>query len=200
MISDFSNIEGRVLAWLADEFWKLQAFRDYDTIIGYDEKGKPKRKGEDLYKITASRVIGKPVADVTKDERQAQGKVPELALGYQGGPGAFDAMARGYGVDIGASYERLAAQDPEVTASCHKQYALRGKRTGMSERAWVAAEIIKLGWRAANPAIVAYWKRLEEMALDAVENRGHLVRGGKVAMLVKGSFLWLRLPSGRALC
>jgi len=98
--ADFSNIEGRVLAWLAREKWKLQAFRDFDTIVGFDEYGGKIRKGEDLYKLTAGGILGKPAKEVTKKERQERGKVPELALGFQGGVGAFQAMAKTYGVKI----------------------------------------------------------------------------------------------------
>lgn len=87
--SDLSNIEGRVLAWLAGEDWKLKAFRDYDN-----------GDGPDLYKITAGGILGKDPADVTSDERQSTGKVPELACGYQGSTGAFNSMAALYGLTL----------------------------------------------------------------------------------------------------
>jgi len=87
--ADLSNIEGRVLAWLADERWKLAAFRSYDVGTG-----------PDLYLVTAGEILGKKPEDVTKDERQSTGKVPELACGYQGAVGAFSSMARLYGLDL----------------------------------------------------------------------------------------------------
>lgn len=80
-IADLSNIEGRVIAWGAGEQWKLEAFRAYD-----------RGEGPDLYKVTAGRILGKDPADVTKTERQLQGKTPELAGAYQGGVGAYRVM------------------------------------------------------------------------------------------------------------
>ena len=87
VIADLSNIEGRMLAWLAGEEWKLEAFRTFDRGDGHD-----------IYKITAGGILGKDPKDVTKDERQVSGKVPELACGYQGSVGAFAAMGAVYGV------------------------------------------------------------------------------------------------------
>lgn len=91
VVADLANIEGRCLAWGAGEEWKLQAFREYDAGIGHD-----------LYKITAGGILHKRPEDVTKDERQAAGKVPELACGYQGAAGAFASMAALYGLDLPA--------------------------------------------------------------------------------------------------
>lgn len=155
--ADLSNIEGRFLAWLAGEEWKLQAFRDFDDGIG-----------EDLYKIGAGRILGKDPADVTADERQGQGKVPELACGYQGAVGAFNAMAKIYGLEIGEMR---------------------------------ALEIVK-GWRKANARIVKLWYALEEQAIAAVECPGRRFEAadGKIAFQRDGSWLRMRLPSGRVLC
>lgn len=89
VVADLSNIEGRVLAWLAGEKWKLEAFRDYDAGVGHD-----------LYKIGAGRILGKKPDVVSDDERQVMGKVPELALGFQGAVGAFATMAALYGLDL----------------------------------------------------------------------------------------------------
>lgn len=68
VVADLSNIEGRVLAWIAQEKWKLQAFSDYDAGTG-----------PDLYNITAVSIIGGDPWNVPKSDRNAFGKVPDLA-------------------------------------------------------------------------------------------------------------------------
>ena len=109
VVADLSNIEGRVAAWLAGEDWKLQAFRDFDTIlIGddgeplRDKKGKPARKGVDLYiKAYMSSFNVEDPSTVDKDKRQI-GKVEELMFQYGGGVGAWLTGAATYGIDLAA--------------------------------------------------------------------------------------------------
>ena len=108
---DFSNIEGRLNAWFAGESWKLDAFRAYDAGTG-----------PDLYKVTAGRIIGCAPGEVTKAQRQEQGKVPELACGYQGAAGAFRKMGAKYGVRLTDEIvKRIVAQwrgeNPKIVES-----------------------------------------------------------------------------------
>jgi DNA polymerase len=81
--SDFSSIEARVLAYLAQEPKALEAFRT----------------GLDLYKVTAADIYSVNYDEVTKAQRTI-GKVAVLALGYQGWLGAFQTMAPNYGVHV----------------------------------------------------------------------------------------------------
>ena len=77
LVSDFSAIEARVLAWLADEKWRMKFFET----------------GGDIYCQSASLMFGVPVEKhgVNAHLRQ-KGKVAELACGYGGSIGALKAM------------------------------------------------------------------------------------------------------------
>lgn len=108
--ADYAAIEGRVLAWLADETWKIQAYRD----------------GVPIYETTAAKCLNKKLEDVTKLERQNYGKVPELACGYQGGMGAFKKMAITFGVELeDAEVKKIVADWREANPSIREfWYAL----------------------------------------------------------------------------
>ena len=88
-VSDFSAIEARVLAWLADESWVLEAFA----------------RGEDIYCATASSMFHVPVVKHGENGHLRQkGKIATLACGYQGGIPALKSM----GADkMGLSDEEL---------------------------------------------------------------------------------------------
>lgn len=80
LVSDFSAIEARVLAWLASEEWVLEEFRG---------KGK-------IYEATASRMFHIPQESIVKGnpnyEYRQKGKQATLSCGYGGGVGALKAM------------------------------------------------------------------------------------------------------------
>lgn len=99
VVADLANIEGRFLAWLAGEHWKVEAFKKYDTIltdengvVRLDDKGKPMRAGPDLYVAAFAKAFGIPFSEVDDNKRQI-GKTMELSFQYGGGVGAFLAFA-----------------------------------------------------------------------------------------------------------
>jgi len=195
--ADYSGIEGAVIAWLAGEDWKVKALHD---IIA--DPSLP-----DMYRRTAAAILGLPVEEVDKKHwaRQAVGKPADLGLGYGGGVSAFLTFARAYGVNLaGVAPKLLAAAIPEHAEKAARRYEGelkrgRSKTDVLSRDVWIACEIAKLGWRAANPAIVGWWRRLEGAACDAVRDPGTVVNAGPADYLVANDFLWCRLPSGRCL-
>lgn len=95
VVADLSNIEGRMVAWLAGESWKLQAFRDFDAGAG-----------PDLYVAAYAKSFNVSTDTVLENKKSGDGmmrqigKVQELALAYQGAVGAFSSMAAIYGVNL----------------------------------------------------------------------------------------------------
>jgi DNA polymerase len=77
--ADFSAIESRVLAWLAGEKWKLDAYRQFDKTA--DPTAEP-------YCQIASKILGRAVTPDDKDGRDL-GKVADLAGGFGGSVGAW---------------------------------------------------------------------------------------------------------------
>lgn len=205
VIADLSNIEGRALAWLAGEEWKLQAFRDFDTIIGEDAKGKPIRKGHDLYKLAYSKSFGVAPDKVDGDQRQI-GKTQELALGYAGGAGAFATFANAFGIDLDDLASKvlpIAPPDLVEEARNFLEWQRRqpgATRYGMSDDAFVACDTIKRGWRKGHPAIAAWWPMLEQAFRDAIDSPGFTFDCGSVKIRRDGSWIRARLPSGRFVC
>ena len=95
IVADFSAIEARVLAWLAGEQWRLDAFQ----------------RGEDIYCASASQMFGVPVVKHgINGELRQKGKVAELACGYGGGSGALISMGA---LDMGLKEDEL----PEIISS-----------------------------------------------------------------------------------
>lgn len=89
IVADFSAIEARVLAWLAGEEWRMEAFKN----------------GEDIYCASASQMFGVPVVKHgINGELRQKGKVAELACGYGGAAGALISMGA---LDMGLKEDEL---------------------------------------------------------------------------------------------
>jgi len=89
IVADFSAIEARVLAWLAGEQWRIEAFN----------------RGDDIYCASASQMFGVPVVKHgVNGELRQKGKVAELACGYGGASGALISMGA---LDMGLTEDEL---------------------------------------------------------------------------------------------
>jgi DNA polymerase len=153
LAADFSAIEARVLAWLAGEERVLEIFRTHGKIYEHAAAG--------IYQV--------PQSAVTKDQRQI-GKVAVLALGYGGGVGAFQTMAKNYGVKVG---------DKEADAI---------------KSAWRSAhpQIVDFWYTLERAAIAA-------VRAPGAQHSTQSYTRPRVVYKMRGSFLFCQLPSGRVI-
>ncbi len=187
--ADFSQIEARVTAWLSGQSNVLDAFSLADRKLG-----------PDIYIAEAAGIYRVPAASIGKDDDRRQvGKVAILSLGFQGGAMALMSMASAYRLDMADVYPSIWEIASEgARESAMDAWEQRGKASGSDEKAWVASELVKIAWRAANPATVAMWKECEQAAMAAVADPGSVHHAGRLRYRVAGSWLFCRLPSGRA--
>lgn len=191
-VRDFANIEGRCIARIAGEDWKIKAFQAFDDGTG-----------PDLYRVAAAGIFGCRVEDIDDDLRNV-GKVSELALGFAGGAPALTKMARKYGILL-VDYMAVirSSVSNKVISRAEWGWTKYGFRAGIEENAWMAAEMVKLAWRDRHPAIVALWDKLVEAAMAAIREPGVQFTYRDVTYQygkIKGhGYLLCRLPSGRLL-
>lgn len=158
VVTDFSAIEARVIAWLAGERWRLEVFEN----------------GGDIYCASATKMFHVPVVKhgVNGHLRQ-QGKVAELALGYGGGPGAIAQMDKGGAI---AEADRRPIVDQWRAASPHIVKLWRrlenAAKTAIRERSTAPIKAGSVAFyyrddilfcRLPSGRSIAYWgARLEE--------------------------------------
>ena len=176
VVSDFSAIEARVVAWVAGEQWVLDAFR----------------AGKDIYCETASMMYHVPVKKHGENgELRQKGKIAVLACGYQGGVGAMRQM------DKGGTIPEEELQS--VVDQWRKANPMIVKLWKDVEKAAITAieehRSVRRGIRVPADNLEAR----EAMAGGPV--RPYSVREG-VALVFnyKDGNLYITLPSGRSLC
>ena len=123
--SDSSQIEARTLAWLAGQDDLVEAFE----------------KGEDVYRIMASAIYGKPVAEITKDERFV-GKTVVLGCGYGMGAVKFQSQLKNFGVDMPAEECRRIIS---VYRETYPYIPLLWKQAGRALEALMRGETAPIG-------------------------------------------------------
>ena len=152
-----------------------------------------------------------------------------LGLGYAGGVGAFVTFAKNLGLDLNDMTNTLDGTFPDhiwaATARGYEwariQEAKRPPRPGekddrpsyiLDKKVWRTCDALKRMYREANPAIVQFWRDIEDAAMAAIRNPGKEFtagpRGVKFSRNVetdnngnKVAGWWLRmtLPSGRVM-
>ena len=215
VVADYSNVEGRGLAWLAGEETALDTFR----------------AGLDIYCVTAGKMFGMDpdyILESRSDLRQI-GKACELGLGYAGGVGAFVQFAKNLGLNLVDMAKTMDGTFPDhiwaATARGYEwariQEAKRPPRPGekddrpsyiLDKKVWRTCDAIKRMWRESHPETVAFWRDIEDAAMAAIRNPGKEFtagpRGVKFSRNVetdnngnKVAGWWLRmtLPSGRVM-
>ncbi|QXV83345.1 DNA polymerase I [Escherichia phage PaulFeyerabend] len=175
VVADYSNVEGRGLAWIAGEKTALMVFR----------------AGRDIYCETAGKMFGldpEYIKANRKDLRQI-GKACELGLGYGGGVAAFLQFAKNLGLDLYTMADVMKGTFPDhIWAAAKRGYeyarineAKRPPKPGkkderptyiLPKNVWLTCDAIKRMWREAHPKTVAFWAELEDAVLCAIRNPG----------------------------
>lgn len=192
VVSDLSNIEGRMLAWLAGEAWKIKAFSEFDNGIGAD-----------LYKLAYARAFNISPDDIDKHMRQI-GKVMELGLGYGGGVAAFLTFALTYGLDLDeladAALPNIPPKVKHDALSWYQKSVETKKTYGLSEKVFITCDSLKRMWRNAHPETVSFWYELEDTVRRAIASPGTTFPCRRLKVRRDKAWLRIVLPSGRAVC
>lgn len=221
LVADYSNVEGRGLAWAAGEETALNTFR----------------AGLDIYCVTAGKMFGMDpdyILESRSDLRQI-GKACELGLGYGGGVAAFLTFAKNLGLDLYAMAETMKGTFPDhIWAAAKRGYEYariqeKNKKGFAGQKAerpsydlpknvWLTCDSIKRMWRESHPATCQFWGDLESAAMNAIKDPGTAYWAGAAVRengdraikitrtftkekgeRVPGWWLKVELPSGRVL-
>lgn len=139
VVGDSSNIEARMLDWLAGQDDMIEVYRAYD-----------RGEGPDVYCVVAERIYKRPISKESDPDERQMGKVAKLGLGYGMGWVKFILSVRGQartkeGKPLVLS-QQFAVFVVDVYRSAHQQ-------------------VQKL-WKRCDAAIEAIAKGLEGVAVD----------------------------------
>lgn len=192
VVADWKNIESRILAWIANEEWKLEAYRAND-----------RGEGADLYKLLFSQFFGVDINTVNDTERQS-GKVSELAFGFGGAVGALVTMAAGYQMDLDPLAQivlpRATEQQKKKAYQAWRRAFLSGDDFELEPKVFQACHILCQSYRESNAKIDQLKHDLDKAIKAAIKapNKA-LFKVGRCKIWSTSSWLIIELPSGRRL-
>ncbi|MGL4527002.1 MAG: hypothetical protein ACRCUC_08485, partial [Aestuariivirga sp.] len=192
-VADWSNIEGRVMAWIA-------MARELLGLYGV--------AGSDTYMPLASRMFGIPLdvmlADPKSyDQHRQAAKVVTLACQYGGSVGALVAMAAAYNMDIDALAQlMLRGADPKKLAKAKKTWwraYLQGEDYCLDCWTYVGCHILVQSYREENAEVTEIRHEVERACKEAIKNPGVRIDVARCGIWYTGSWLIIQLPSDRRL-
>lgn len=181
--ADYSNIESRVLAWLADETDELAAYLT----------------GADPYRLLWADFFQLRPEDVTKVERQAA-KVVKLSMGFGGGVGALATMSVGYNIDLETLVPLVIPRaDAKQIAKAERAYrraVLEGNDFALTKEVYVACDVLKQKFRTALKATNDVRNDVDRAVRNAVRDPGTSYQAARCTIWCNAGTLIIQLPNG----
>ena len=174
IVADYSQIELRAAAAIAGETKMVEAYK----------------RGDDLHKLTAAIVLGKPLGDVTKGDRQLSKAVNFGLLFGQGARGLVRYAATAYGVVIS---EDEAADIRKAFFRNYDQLHRWHDESNNTAEIGVSEVRTVLGRRRLMPSDADAWQRFTALVNTPVQ--GSCADGMKKALLLIAA----RLPESARL-
>jgi DNA polymerase len=184
--ADYTNIEPRVLAWIAEESAELVAYRT----------------GADPYRLLGAQFFGITPEAVSKYQRQVM-KVVKLSMGFGGGVGALATMSAGYNIDLDELVPLIlphATPEQLVKADRAWQRAVLEKNDfALAPDTYVACDVLKQKFRASLKATNQIRYDIDAAVLGAVKQPGRAFKVARCKIWRSSSALIIELPNGSRL-
>lgn len=191
LCATLSNIEGRVLAWLANDSDALASFKAFDEFGQSNE-----------HRITYADAFDVPHESVTIQQGQI-GEVMDEASRYGGGIGAYVNAARKMKVDVAWIADHAAKRLPErimeesaleARAAFVLEYAVSCR---MEKSVWIGLNALRLAWRESNPGIIKLWGMIERAFRAVLRSNATIGTNRLEFRATPSGTIDVVLPSGR---
>lgn len=184
--ADYTNIEPRVLAWIAEELAELVAYRT----------------GADPYRLLGAQFFGITPEAVSKYQRQVM-KVVKLSMGFGGGVGALATMSAGYNIDLDELVPLILphATDAQLARAdkAWQRAVIEVNDFGLAPDTYVACDVLKQKFRESLKATNQIRYDIDSAVMGAVRERGRAFKVARCTIWCTNTSLIIQLPDGSRL-